>query len=285
MTPNRHASVVPAGGGRVLDFRRRGVPPRRRRRSLLLALLKPLLTAFGMLALPAGLAAWVLTAPPFALRDLEVRGAADRVPEAWVRQALAPLDGRNLLQVSLDEVEELLQRNPWIESVEIAKEPPHRLRVVLTQRRPVALLLSAGGLAYADSSGRAIMPVHGPAEQEEARRKGLLIVRFDQPMREGGMTNVLAVAADIGRVEPDWSAKLSKIEVLGDDDYRLTTTALPFPVLVSRGEAGEKARRLLELLPQIARRYARVEAVDLRFSRRIVVQPGSGAPATGEPGV
>jgi cell division protein FtsQ len=274
--------VIPAGAGaRVLDFRRRGVPPRRRRRSLFLVLLKPLLTALGMMALPAGLAAFVLTAPPFDLREVQVQGAADRVPKAWVLQALRPLEGRNLMILSLTEVEGRLRQNPWIESVEIVKEPPHRLRVELTQRRPVALLLSAGSLAFADASGRAIMPVSSPAELESARRGGLLVVSFVHPMREGGMTDVLAVAAAIGKVEPDWAAKLSKIEVLGEDDYRLSTEALPFLLLVSRNGVGPKAERLLRLLPELQRRYEKIEAVDLRFSRRIVVQPAARVPVRG----
>lgn len=270
--------------GRVLDFRRRGAPPRRRRRSLLLTLLKPLLTALGMMALPAGLAGFVLTGEPFELRELQIRGAAERVPEGWISQALQPLRGRNLMLLSLSEIEGRLRQNPWIESVEIAKEPPHRLRVEVTQRRPVALLLSGGRLAYADASGHAIMPVSSPSELETARHAGLLVVSFVHPMREGGMTEVLAVAAAIGQVEADWAAKLSKIEVLGEDDYRLTTAALPFPVLVSRNEVSQKAARLLRLLPELQRRYEKVDAVDLRFSRRIVVQPANGVPARGAAG-
>jgi len=233
------------------------------------------------MALPAGLAAFVLTAPPFDLREVQVRGAADRVPEAWVLEALRPLEGRNLMILSLAEVEGRLRQNPWIESAEIVKEPPHRLRVELTQRRPVALLLSAGSLAFADASGRAIMPVSSPAELETARRGGLLVVSFVHPMREGGMTDVLAVAAAIGKVEPDWAAKLSKIEVLGEDDYRLSTAALPFFLLVSRNGVGPKAERLVRLLPELQRRYEKIEAVDLRFSRRIVVQPAARVPVRG----
>jgi len=285
MTPLPGQSIPPVGSSaRVLDFRRRGVPPRRRRRSLFLTLLKPLLTAVGMMALPAGLAAFVLTAPPFELRDLQVHGAADRVPEAWVRRALLPLQGRNLMLLSLSEVEERLRENPWLDAVEIAKEPPHGLRIELTQRLPVALLLSAGKLAYADASGRAIMPVSSPSEIETAKRGGLLVVSFAHPMREGGMRDVLAVAAAIGRVQPDWAAKLSQIEVLGEDDYRLSTEALPFSLLVSRNGVGPKAERLVRLLPELQRRYEKVEAVDLRFSRRIVVQPANGVPARGAAG-
>ncbi len=280
----RPAPLPSSQSGRVLDFRRRGVQPRRRRRSLFFTLLKPLLTAVGMMALPAGLAAFVLTGEPFDLREVQIEGAAARVPEAWVRQALLPLQGRNLMLLSLADVEGRLRRNPWIESIEVVKEPPHRLRVELTQRHPVALLLSAGKLAYADSSGRAIMPVSSPTELQTARQAGLLVVSFARPMREGGMSDVLAVAAAVGKVQPDWAAKLSQIEVLGEDDYRLSTQALPFPLLVSRNGVGLKVERLQRLLPELRRRYEKVEAVDLRFSRRIVVQPATGTPVRGAAG-
>jgi len=88
-----------------------------------------------------------------------------------------------------------------------------------------------------------------------------------------GGTGALKVAAELGRVQPTWAAKLARIEVLGEEDFRLHTDALPFPLLVTSGRVGPKVQRLVELLPDLSRRYPRIEAVDLRFSRRIVVQP------------
>jgi len=276
LTAGMATMLPPGAGGRILDFRRRGTPPRRRRRSLLLALARPLATAFALVALPVALAAWVLTAPLFRLRDVEVggaAGAAGRVPAAWVRQALAPLHGENLVRLSLAEAAARIERNPWIVSVEMVKELPDRLRVKVAERKPVALLAAAGGLAYADSEGRAIAPVASPAELEEARQKGLLVVSFDQGPHPDGMAAALKVAAELGRVQPTWAAKLARIEALGEGDFRLRTDALPFPVLVTSGQVGPKVQRLVELLPELSRRYPQIEAVDLRFSRRIVVQP------------
>ena len=88
-----------------------------------------------------------------------------------------------------------------------------------------------------------------------------------------GVAAALKVAAELGRVQPDWAAKLAQIEVLGEEDFRLHTDALPFPLLVTAGQVGPKVQRLVELLPELTQRYTRIEAVDLRFSRRIVVQP------------
>jgi hypothetical protein len=46
---------------------------------------------------------------------------------------------------------------------------------------------------------------------------------------------------------------------------------------VKEGEVAPKLQRLVTLLPELARRYPKIEAVDLRFSRRIVVQPANSA--------
>jgi len=274
-------AALPGPAGRVLefrqdprhDFRRRGTPPRRRRKSVLVALLRPLALAVVVVALPSGLVLWVLTAPMFRLRTVNVGGSSRRVAPAWVRQVLAPLQGRNLVCLSLADATARLQSNPWIEKVEIEKELPAALRVKLAERRPVALLLSGELLAYADTAGRPIAPVATPGELEEARKAGLLVVSFVREPHPDGVGAALKVAAELGRVQPDWAAKLAQIEVLGEEDFRLHTDALPFPLLVTAGQVGPKVQRLVELLPELTQRYSRIEAVDLRFSRRIVVQP------------
>ncbi|HEV2855952.1 MAG TPA: FtsQ-type POTRA domain-containing protein [Thermoanaerobaculia bacterium] len=291
MTETAVSVLPPGSGGRVLDFRRRGTPPRRKKKSLLWVLGKPLAVAFGLVALPTGVVAWVLKAPRFGLRNVEVMAGmempgtpAHRVSEEWVRRALAPLEGKNLVRLSLAEAAARVERNPWIESVEMAKELPGRLRVKVAERRPVALLLADGGLVYADSEGRAIAPVRTPAELEEARKEKLLVVSFSQRPHGEGISTALAVAAELGRVQPTWAGKLSRIEVLGEGDFRLHTEALPFPLLVTRGQVRPKIERLVELLPELSRRYPKIEAVDLRFSRRIVVQPALLTPPPGGTG-
>lgn len=276
--PGAGAPGAGTASARVLDFRRRSAPPRRRRPNPLRVLLRPLTAAVLLVALPGGLAAWVLTSPRFQLQEVVVEGSTQRVPADWVQDALAPLNGENLVRLPLDRVSDRVQRNPWIDGVEIRKELPDRLRVAVTERRPVAFLFSEGRLYYADAAGRPIVPVGTP---EEARKAGLLEVRFSHPV-PGGMTSALEVAAEVGRVRPDWAAALVRIEVLGEEDFRLHTGALHFPLLVTRGQVGPKIRRLEKLLPQLESRYPAIEVVDLRFSRRIVVQPAAAAPeATG----
>ena len=253
------------------ELRRPGAPPRRRRRNPVLALLRPLALSLLLIAMPAGLATWVLVSPRFDLQDVEVAGTP-RVPAEALRAAIHSFEGGNLVLLPLGDVEAAVRRNPWVDTVEVVKELPDRLRVEVTERKPEALLVKDGGLVYADEKGRQIAPVDDP---EQARKAGLVVVTFAHPQLSpsDGVGGALEVAGELGRVQPSWAGALSKIEVLGEQDFRLHTGSLRFPLLVTRGQVGPKVKRLTELLPELDRRYPAIQAVDLRFSRRIVVQP------------
>jgi len=259
-------------GGRVLDFKRRPAPPRRRKRSVWLALVRPLATAFALVAVPGGLIAWVLTSSRFYLRDLSVEGT-HRVSADRLRQTLAPLRGENLVRLPLSRIETLLRSQPWIESVEIEKVLPDRVRVSIRERRPVALLAGAGGeLSWADPSGHPIARV-APGEKTE----GFLVVDLTSagPDAPAALSQALDVAAELGRAKRAWASGLTRVDVLGEGDFRLHTKDLAYPLLVRRSDLVLKVHRFEELLPELERRYQALEAVDLRFARRIVIEPAA----------
>lgn len=271
------------------ELRRPGTPPRRRRRNPVLALLRPLAVSLMLVAMPAALLTWVLASPRFGLREVVVEAGTPRIPVAALRAAAATFEGANLVLLPLDGVEAAVRRNPWVDTVEVEKVLPDRLRIEVTERRPVALLVqdigrahaSDIGLVYADENGRPIAAVDDPVR---ARQAGLVVITFAHPQLSpsDGVGGALEVAGELGRVQPGWAAALSKIEVLGEQDFRLHTGALRFPLLVTRGQVGPKVQRLTELLPELDRRYPAIQAVDLRFSRRIVVQPGGSSPSIGQ---
>jgi cell division septal protein FtsQ len=319
-------AMAAAGVGRPLDFRRRGAPPRRRRRSPLLALAKPLGIAALAVALPLALGAWLLTSRQFQLHGIDVAPArapgqaAARVPSPWVRQALAPLLGRNLLRLRLAEVRLRLAANPWIAAAEVAKELPDRLQVTVAERRPAVLLRGAfagraggaGGagaesdaLVYADAAGRPIAAVGSPAAAAAARRRGLLVVGLPRYAAAGatgklpalrpellappgsdvmpaaaaaGIAGALQLAAQLRRLRPAWTTALTQIDVVDEDDYQLRVEGLPCPLLVRGSRLADNLVRFEQLLPELRRRYPALAAVDLRFSRRIVVQLAPAAP-------
>jgi POTRA domain, FtsQ-type len=268
------ASTAPA----VPPFRRTAVAPRRRRPRRLLRALRRLALPLALAAAPAALGAWMLTSPRFALTTVEVAGGG-RVSREWVDENLAPLAGENLLRLPLSEVDRRVRSNPWVAGVEIEKELPGRLRVKVLERQPAVVAVVGAGLWYADAQGALIAPVGDQPAPALPRVRDLRPAAGDSPARAGapparlaGVPGALAVLGDLAAYRPDWAAGLVEIGVLGDEDFVVTTAALPWPLLLRPGSVGAKGPRLAALLPEILGRYDDLAAVDLRFSRRIVLR-------------
>ncbi|KAB2950756.1 MAG: FtsQ-type POTRA domain-containing protein, partial [Thermoanaerobaculia bacterium] len=250
----------------VLPFRRPAAAVRVRRRSPWAALGRPFLQAVAVVGLPALAASWALSSPAFALAGLELSGNR-WVEDAWIRSALAPLHGENLLRLALADVERRVAAHPWVAAVTVEKRLPDRLRLILEERRPAGLLRSASGLVYLDRHGRPIAPLAGPEGPA-----GLLLVSMGTAA-EVDLAGAFDVADELAAAAPGWADTLSEVAALGEDDYRLDLGALPFPLLVRRGTLAERLPALAALLPDLEGRYPRLAFVDLRAHRRIVFQP------------
>ena len=117
-----------------------------------------------------------------------------------------------------------------------------------------ALAGSTGSTGSTGAAGSTGSDTAGPAAPEALRR-------------------ALDATAELRKANPDWAKSLTRVDVLGEEDLRLHTKDLPFPLLVRRADLAAKIHRFEALLPELGRRYTALEIVDLRFARRIIVQP------------
>ena len=242
-------------------------------------LLRPLAAAATIVGVPAAVVFWLLTSPSFAVHETRFGGAnqSRRVPAAWVEHTLRSFEGRNIWQLPLEEVELALHRHPWVAAVGLRKAPPRTLVVSIVERSEAALYRQGGELEFVDSAG-ALIDRYDP-------RGGAV----DLPILSAGAPSsgekasllpaAMALLAELEKAQPTWAAGLSEVEILSEEDFRLFTAELPFPLLVRSGTLADKSRQLQALLSQIRDRYQQVKAVDLRFARRIIVQPMETAAA------
>jgi cell division protein FtsQ len=259
----------------VTPFRRSAVAPKRKRASRIGKVLARLWKPALVVALPCAAGMWLLNSPSFALAEVEV-APSPRVPAGWVRQSLAPMAGENVLALPLAAITFRVGQHPWVEAVEIEKVLPNRLRLAVTERVPAAVVERGGMRFWAEGDGRWIARVEGG---EATAHLPLLVERIGEPeggaAQSPGVPRALALLVAVAEVEPAWTSKLARVEVLGDDDFALVSEALPFPVLFASADAAAKARHLKRLLPELVRRYEALERVDLRYSRRIVLVPAA----------
>ncbi len=270
-TPPAGPLAAAAAKARVLPYRRRGKAVRHLRRHPLVRMLKPLLLAVAIVGLPVAAVGWAFTSPVFALRDLvlvvdRASGEQARVSQVWVHQLLRPSLGQNLLRLPLDRIDALVSEHPWVKATDLRKQLPGRLSVRVIERRAAALYRGAQGLEYIDDQGRTIAAF-------DPRDGAVDLLLISGGAGGDDLRGAVELEREIAAFRPRWSAGLSEIEILGEKDFRIFTADLSFPLVVRAGALESKSRRLAAILPQIVERYDSVAAVDLRFARRIIVQP------------
>ncbi|MEZ5332884.1 MAG: FtsQ-type POTRA domain-containing protein [Thermoanaerobaculia bacterium] len=244
-------------------FRRRRFERPHRRPSTLAQVARPFGHALLTVGVPAALAFWLMTSPRFQLRRVDVEGGR-RVSAAWVVAAVGSLRGRPLLLVSLDEVERQLGRHPWVAGAGIRKDLPDRLEIRIHERVPAAVVVAPDGTTWVDGQGRSIEPCPATATPDLLRITGAV-------GDAGAVAGALRVADRLRDSSAPWAASLTEAEILGPDDFRIHSSALPFTLLVSGARIGDALEPFQHYLPQLLERHDGIAAVDLRFARQIVV--------------
>jgi cell division protein FtsQ len=219
------------------------------------------------------------------LDQIEVTGN-HFVPSATVAAAFAPDLGRSVLRVPLEDRRKELAAMPWVAQVWVKRDLPNRIRVELVERTPIAFLRLPNDLALIDASGVILdrplsaefhFPVvSGISDSTPADARALRMKMFAEFMK------------DIEIVRSDAADRVSEADLSDEQDVRATLTGIgneDGPVLVHFGDSdfGNRYRLLAENIDQWRQSAGRVDSVDLRFARQVVVNPESGTSARAMP--
>jgi cell division protein FtsQ len=278
-TPHGTAGVlVPVGRQVPLGGRQRIGRARRRRR--VRARLKRWACWFGgltvVLGLGVGSAAWLLTTPRLAIRTVQVEGAT-RVP---AEEILATADialGTNILRVDPAAIRARVETLPQIRNVEIIREFPDRLTILVEERRPFTLV-HAGRLHWLDEEARLLgeereavaapVPIISGLSEEEL----IGMRRAPGPKARAAMTLVRTLM----RSSSGLLAEISEIDMSRRDGPVLYTLD-GIEVRLGTEQWEERLARLEGVLAQLATEDGKagsIAAVDLRFRDQVVLQNG-----------
>ena len=229
------------------------------------------LALIGLVFLGAG-RAWshLSTSPSFDLREIVVHGT-ERTTPAAVRGALAPLHGRNLVALHLDEVETLLAPNPWVARASFRRILPHVLRVDVVERVPTAVAVLDGQAVAVDAEGVVIGPC-GPGLADDLPVLNGLASRPRED-RPAALRRGVEAVLRLRRTAGAFAEAISELDLERPDRIAALTSAPGPRLLLDPVKVERNLDRYLALKEELTRRAGEAQYVDLRWSDRIALLP------------
>ena len=206
----------------------------------------------------------------FALAQVEVDGAS-RCPPEEVRAAIAPLLGRNLLALDLDEAALRVCANPRVRQASLKRVFPHTLRVSIVERTPAARAVVDGTVLIVDETGTVVGPAGPELDDNLPVLVGLEGLQ-DRALRARLESGARAVAR-IREAAGGWIDEVSEIDLSRPDRLGIVTTTPGPAVLLDPDEIERNLGPYLALRAEIDRRVGPLAYVDLRWRDRISVLP------------
>jgi cell division protein FtsQ len=210
--------------------------------------------------------------------QIEISGNRFVSPAAVVEKFSADMR-RSVVRVPLAERRRALESLAWVEHADVQRVLPNRIRVEITERTPVAFLRGANELSLLDGNGVILeRPVEGEFRFPVVSGVGESTPR---DVREQRMKLFAQFMTEIEQALPGADDRISEVDVSDGTDIRATLTGLgaaagnSSPILVHFGDSdfANRYHLLAENIDQWRASSGRVDSVDLRFARQVVVNP------------
>lgn len=200
----------------------------------------------------------------FFLNRIEITGTQKTDPEQIRKSILAA--HRNALLADLTQIKLQLENQPWIQSAVIWRELPNTIRVHITERVPVALVL-AGNLYMVDESGRVIGTYdQSPDHADLPVLSGISDPANDEAVR-AGLVYVKALSAD-----PRVLANVSEIHLMTDTETTIYLKGMSFGLLVSKDGILPMIKKFLAYSELVKRNFNGLKVIDLRYQDQIILK-------------
>ena len=216
--------------------------------------------------------------------DIEVNGTHN-VPRAQIMEVMGGDIGRNIFFIPLTERKAQLEKIPWVESASVMRFVPNRLQIEIRERSPIAFarvgsrisLIDAGGtlmeLPSASKQKFSFPVIVGMNTGEPLSTRSARMKIYNQLLRE--------LDADGGH----YSQELSEVDISDQDDVKVLTNDPAGAVLVHLGSDDFLSRYKIYVshVQGWRQQFEKLESVDLRYDRQIIVNPDNQAVAKAPP--
>ena len=200
----------------------------------------------------------------FFLNKIEVTGTHKTKPEEvekYIRTGQ-----QNAVFADLTHIKLGLENHPWIKSAVIWRELPGTIRVHITERHPIALVLS-GNLFLVDADGRVIDTFdHDPEYSSLPVLTGIDEVSNENRIRHA-LQFVSALAEDVSVLR-----QVSEINYYDGENTIIYLKGFSFGLLVSKDGILPMIKKFIDYSEVVKKNFSDVKVVDLRYQSQIILK-------------
>jgi len=185
---------------------------------------------------------------------------------------------RSVLRIPLDKRRRQVQELPWVEDASVQRILPNHLRVLITERTPVAFCRNGAELLLIDANGVLLDRPEG----EDYRFPIVTGLAENMPREERGkrMQTYQEFIKDADLVKPGSADRISELDLSNPRDLKAVVTGLgsgpdaqAVTVHFGPSDFTGKYRMLVENFAQWQANAGPVRSIDLQYSRQVVVNP------------
>ena len=216
--------------------------------------------------------------------NIEISGTQN-VSRAQVLEVMGGDIGRNVFFVPLDERKKQLEEIPWVESATVMRLLPDRIRIQVKERTPVAFVQLGSKIELIDAGG--VLMDLPPKSQSKYSFPVITGAGDSEPLstRAARMRIYNALLRDLDSDGSNYSKDLSEVDLTDPDDAKVTVADPAGAVLLHLGSSNflERYKTYIAHAEEWRTQYQKLESVDLRFDRQVIVNPDTRATTPAPP--
>jgi cell division protein FtsQ len=212
--------------------------------------------------------------------DIEIAGMQN-VTRTQVMEVMGGDIGRNIFFVPLAQRKEQIEQIPWVESASVMRFVPDRLKVEIHERTPTAFARVGSKILLIDASG-ALMDL--PATGRTKYSFPVIIGTNPGEPPSTRLARMKIYGDVIGQLDSGggrYSQELSEVDLADPDDVKVLADSSEGEVLIHLGSSDylDRYKIYVSHIREWRQQFDKLESVDLRYDRQIIVNPDLGGPS------
>ncbi len=214
--------------------------------------------------------------------DIDISGLSN-VTRGQVMEVMGGDIGRNIFFVPLAQRKTQLEQIPWVESASVMRFVPNRLKVEIHERTPVAFARVGSRILLTDAVGT-LMEL--PSRKKYSFPVIVGMNSGEPPSTRAARMKIYNdVVSQLDAGGAHYSQELSEIDLTDPDDVKVMANNRSGEVLVHLGSANylDRYKIYVTHLQEWQQQFDKLESVDLRYDRQIIVNPDLQGAAKQQP--